>query len=339
MSLFSLEPRLLEYLNRKKFFKQNSIDSTTLEKEYQITRKDKEVINAYLSKNKSLQKDLTKEMHCDFIKPNSPTKPPTSQELMSSDPRFARLRNKLMKEKEARNTKEDISNLSRTYDLFAGTAYSSMGGDFALQSMREDNDNNLDFDRLFSQTNSTTQDRINVNSREEITSKNSKQNKYFIDNNIDPLLRKHKTPSIHYNQVAYNNQYNSYTPHRPTLDNISDKIDNYKKKINTSIDDFNSDKYYNNNVLNQNPCKKDQIMDMYKYVPEMTQGELKDVNIENYVKYGMPTSKAKSIGFENPVEHYFQYIDNDIQDPDHVCFSRPQLSRLSNRQSVRYKNN
>ena len=66
------------------------------------------------------------------------------------------------------------------------------------------------------------------------------------------------------------------------------------KKINKSIDDYNSDRYYNNNVLNNNPCKREQQLELY---PGMKQ-ELRDVNIENYVKHGYPTSKNKSIGRE-----------------------------------------
>jgi hypothetical protein len=61
------------------------------------------------------------------------------------------------------------------------------------------------------------------------------------------------------------------------------------------------------------------------------------VDIENYVKYGVPTSKAKSLGFENPVEHYFQYIDDDIQKPEHVLFDRPADTRMANRKNVKPK--
>ena len=59
-------------------------------------------------------------------------------------------------------------------------------------------------------------------------------NKYFIDNNNDPLLRKHKQSNIQYNQVAYDNQYNSYQKHQPSLDNISSELDTYQKKINNN---------------------------------------------------------------------------------------------------------
>lgn len=196
-TLFSLEPRLLEYLNRKKFFKKNDIESKTLEKEYQITSRDKEIINAYLSNNKNLQKDLTNDLYCEFIKTPS-QRPITSQELMKTDPRFQRLKKKLIKEKQALNSKEDISNISRSYDLFANTSYASMGGDFAIEN-REDNDINQVY---YSSLDNPT---INNNSRDL-----AHNNKYFVDENKDPLLKRHKNSNIQYNQVAYTNQYNSY---------------------------------------------------------------------------------------------------------------------------------
>ena len=322
-NIFQLEPRLQEYLNRKRFFKKNSIDSKTLEREYQITKRDRDIIVAYLSKNKAKQADLSQDLYCEYVNKPKEEKPLTSKELMQKDPRFQRLRNKMAKEKAANNVREDISNLSRNYDLFANTEYASMGGNFAIETQKpEVYDEFTNEDSELNEVFKSPLDSRSVNNNSRNLDYN---NEYFIDNNIDPLLNKHKQSNIQYNQVVYNNQYNSYQKHQPSLDNISSELSSYQKKINKSIDDYNSDRYYNNNILNTNSCKKEP--------------ELRDVNIENYVKYGYPTSKNKSIGRENPAEHYFQYIDPDIQDPDHVCFERPQLSRLANKQSVRYKKN
>ena len=65
------------------------------------------------------------------------------------------------------------------------------------------------------------------------------KNKYFVSENQDPLLRKHKPSHIQYNQVVYNNQYNSYMPHKPSLDNITQDMNSYTKKINNSYN-FNN---------------------------------------------------------------------------------------------------
>ena len=99
----------------------------------------------------------------------------------------------------------------------------------------------------------------------------------------------------------------------------------YKQKVDMSNDylkpsDYEDLKQLNLNNLNN--CKQDDT------------GML-NINVENYIKYGNPTSKAKSLGFENPVEHFFSYIDDSIQDPDHVCFDRPQMTRTMNRKSFK----
>ena len=324
----SIEPRLLEYINRKRYFKQNQINCDTLEREYMITMKDRQLINAYLTKNKALQKDLSKDSQCEFIEvPIS--KQPLPSDDYKYDKRFDRLKRKIQKEKQALNIKEDISNLSRNYDLFS-CPVASIGGNNMLNSTI-DKDGDKDFNRVFQDLN------LGDNSINNFSGSMPCKNKYFVNENQDPLLRKHKPPHIQYNQVVYDNQYNSYLNHQPSLDNVSEKINKYQNKINNSEDNYNSDRNYNNNVLQSNPCKKEQMMDSYKYVPEMTGGELKNIDIENYMKYSTPSSKAKSLGFENPTSHYFQYIDEDIQDPSHVCFERPQMSRLSNKQSVKYK--
>ena len=322
----SIEPRLLEYINRKRFLKKNQINCDTIEKEYMITMKDKQLINAYLTKNKSLQKDLSKDSQCDFVEVPINKQPLPSDEF-KYDKRFDRLKRKIQKEKEALNVREDISNLSRNYDLFSCPIASIQGNSLITEKIDEDRN----IDRVFQDLN------LNDNSINNFSSRMPYKNEYFINENQDQLLRKHKSPRIQYNQVVYNNQYNSYLKHQPTLDNISEKIEKYQRKINNSEDNYNSDRNYNNNVLQNNPCMKEQMLDSYKYVPEMTGGELRNIDIENYMKYSTPSSKAKSIGFNNPTSHYFQYIDSDIQDPEHVCFERPQMSRLSNKQSVRYK--
>ena len=86
-----------------------------------------------------------------------------------------------------------------------------------------------------------------------------------------------------------------------------------------------------------NNCRKSDLNMLYEGVAEMTNAPLKNIDFENYVKYGYPTSKARSLGFENPYEHQFQYIDEDIQNPDHVVFDRPVASRLDNKSQQKFK--
>ena len=94
---------------------------------------------------------------------------------------------------------------------------------------------------------------------------------------------------------------------------------------------------YTKTHIVSNNCRKSDLNMLYEGVAEMTNAPLKNIDFENYVKYGYTTSKARSLGFENPYEHQFQYIDEDIQNPDHVVFDRPMASRLDNKTQQKFK--
>ena len=67
----------------------------------------------------------------------------------------------------------------------------------------------------------------------------------------------------------------------------------------------------------------------------------RDVDVENYLAFGSSTNevssgytrnaKAKSIGYPNPAEHYFDYISEDMQFPDHTVIERSVSTRLLNK--------
>jgi hypothetical protein len=191
-----------------------------------------------------------------------------------------------------------------------------------MQGMPSDSSNY--FDTAFPET------QLDVNSFEE--------SKRLLRQPHNPHMyekpQKHVEPKIQYKEKIYNNQYNSYLPHKPSLDNIVGEMNTYKTKVNKTYD-FNSDSQFFTPQFNKNNCRKEELDYMYKNVGEMTGGDLRNIDIETYIKFGSPTSKARSLGFENPVEHFFSYIDDSIQDPDHVCFDRPQLTRNMNRKSFR----
>lgn len=310
----NLEPRLQEYLQRKDFFDKNNLDMMLLEKQYMITNKDKHLINLYFNKNIYRKKDLDRNSFCDFIEiPKE--KPKLESDKFRQDKRFERLKRKVELERDAQGTRYDISELSRNYDLFNDNGIAPMQGKSSSY-----------FDGAF------PEDPLDINSFEE--------SKGLLKQPYNPHMyeqpQKHIEPKIQYKQKIYNSQYNSYLPHKPSLDNIVGDMNIYKNKVNKSYD-FNSDAQFFSPQFNKNNCRKEEIDNMYKHVGEMTGGDLRNIDIETYIKFGSPTSKAKSLGFENPVEHHFSYIDSDIQDPVHIVNDRPQLSRLSNKQNVNYK--
>ncbi len=319
----NLEPRLQEYLQRKDFFDKNNLSAELLEKQYMITNKDKQLINMYFNKNMYRKKDLERNVYCDFVEVPK-EKPKLESDSFRQDKRFQRLKNKIEMEKAAQSNRTDISELSRNYDIF-NNKDASIGGNFG--NLEDESDSY--FDRVF------PREPLNVDSFPESRKLlRLPPNPHQYEQPMQP--QKHTEPKIQYNQRVYNDQYDSYSSHKPTLDNIVGDISSYKNKINNSYN-FNSDSKFNSVKFNTNECRKEQLDNMYSHVGEMTGGDLRNIDIETYIKFGSPTSKAKSLGFENPVEHHFSYIDSDIQDPRHVVNDRPQLSRLSNKQSVNYK--
>jgi len=300
-----IDPRLAEYYLRKKFNKKNNIedDNQLLEKSYQITNYDIKIINEYIKTGAIASKNLESQLFCEYVEIPKEKQKFASEELMN-DHRFQRLKKKYDTDKNANVARDNISNLSRNYDDFI-TNFDCPDNQ-QIKSKQPENS------------------RININTRYQTYSNPYILNKESPTNVKEPLNA--NVPShIQYNQVVYDNQYNSYQEHVPSLDNILDKTKNYKQKINMTNDYIKPSDYEDLNKLNLsnlNNCTEDDR-------------NIRNINVENYIKYGNPTSKAKSLGFENPVEHFFSYIDDSIQDPDHVCFDRPQMTRTMNRKSFK----
>jgi len=60
----------------------------------------------------------------------------------------------------------------------------------------------------------------------------------------------------------------------------------------------------------------------------------KDIDVENFLSFGdgNPSCRAKkSLGYPNPVENMFDYIDDEMQNPDHCVIERGMPTRLLNK--------
>jgi len=308
-----IEPRLAEYYLRKKFNKKNNIvdDNQILEKTYQITDFDIKTINDFIKTGAIASKNLESQLFCEFIEIPKEKQKFASEELMN-DYRFQRLKKKYEADSKANVARENISNLSRNYDNFIT--------DYNCPDNKQINQVNVGTNQI----NSQNQTKINQQSKYQTYS-----NPYILNKEKPTDVKEpwnENIPSkIQYNQVVYDNQYNSYQEHSPSLDNILNKTKKYKQKVDATNDYLKPSDYEDLNRLN---------LSMMNNYTEKDRNTI-NINVENYIKYGNPTSKAKSLGFENPVEHFFSYIDDSIQDPDHVCFDRPQLTRNMNRKSFR----
>lgn len=304
-----LEPRLVEYLKRKKFYEENNINCDGIEKQYQITKKDLQTINMYNNNGRVYTEKAVKNYDedndlIDFSK--------SKFEMANMyDSRLERINEKVKRERDASKYKYNTTNLQRNYDMYSRDFSSTTSKDFS-------NEFNLD----------NIRDEMNAPLQREYEA-NSKFNTHEL---VQP-------PSSH----QYNNppiiQRDQRLPYQrlnhPDTNIGSGYSKTYRVAETPYIQKGNTFDVDNKITIPANNCRKNDLNMLYNEFNIF--GNMKNIDYENYVKYGYPTSKAKSLGFENPADHFFQFIDPDIQDPSHVVSDRPILTRLDNKTTARAK--
>ena len=307
-----------------------------LEKQYMITKHDMNIIRKYLNGQSIDSEEETEEngyrnvKNYDEMIDVSKSHFPISQ---MHDERLDRINKKMQKEKEANLYRSNTNIMRENYDMYNRNFSSTTSKDFS---------NEFSLDNVINEMNNvklTQMDGYNRNKQEYFKSNYKteiKQNEhqYHVSPKIDYNQR------LHYEQqreARINPNYNS----RKDLSNVLNlnqksyrqpQLPKYAYESKLDVD--------NKVVLPSNNCRKANVENLYKNIESMTGGKLRDVDIENYIKYGgygNTSSKARSLGWDNPIEHQFQYIDEDIQSPDHVVNDRPQSTRLDNREHIKQK--
>jgi hypothetical protein len=249
------------------------------------------------------------------------------------DHRLNRISQKIKKDKDANAQRFNTDNLKKTYDMYSRNFSSAIGCDFnnefSLDNILDDNqvpDLNNDIINFFERN-------TNINN---ITS-------YNDSNNPHQLI--HPTSNEQYHnksKVDVNNQYNQYISYNQNKNAQNSLGMGYKKHNSSDINLFQDSGRFDIdtkvNIPASSMSKKTIIENVYDdnnsfNVP------IRNINYENYIKYGTnsPRSKAKSQGFDSVCANHFQFIDNDIQNPNHVVNDRPSSSRLDNRTIARPK--
>lgn len=302
----TMEPRLIEYLEKKQYFFDNDIEaSVSLEQQYQITDYDKKVIKNFMKGKRQPYKNG------DFIDPSGQIFPSSE---FKQDARLDRLKNKVKKDNDAQFQRHNNSILKQSYDMYRPDRNfaSMMGNDMSNKF----NDNR--FDELMH------------NGRE------NKQSNMFHDDsmfmldsrdfaNNDNMLKPRKSSRQTYTHTAPRVQNDLYLPPQQLTDSRRSK---YTKPIDHNPD-FN-EFIGKSNSYKQKLSRAEIQMNDVSYMP--MNGELRDIDIENCMRTGSTTSKAKTNGYRNPFEHYFQYIDGEIQKPEHTVFERGMPTRLLNKE-------
>lgn len=308
-SNMSLEPRLVEYLKKKKFYEENNIntDANCMEKQYQITRNDLDKINKFMNTKEVYTQKSVKNYDEDSDLIN-PTKSKFKMTNMY-DYRLDRINEKVKKEKEANKYRFNTSNLQKNYDMYSRNFSSTTSRDFS---------NEFNLDNIIEDMNKPIRQQYDANPN---------TNTYEL---VSP-------PSVH----QYSNPPVIHRDQRLPYQQINNSIlgNGYSKSYNVTetpyVQKSNVFDTVNKMTIPSNNCRKSDLNVSYG---NFSTNNMKNIDYENYMKYGNPTSKARSLGFENASEHFFQFIDKDIQDPKHVVSDRAIPTRLDNKTVARSKN-
>ncbi len=330
-SRMTLEPRLQEYLKKLSYFRKNNVTpSIGLETEFTITREDKFRIREYLRGNKDIYgKDfVVPEQVKDTFNgwPTNDTKNTSPFQIQyddyKKDPRYERLQKKIQRDKDA--------NMGRY--SYAGRNLDELD---ELKKVR----NNISG----IQTLSTA-----------LTDPND--NKLFLDDepymsdyllNVDPKpndrIYTHTQPEIQYRQRLHwsqNEDGRGGIKHNHNTQKLEKDLAQYKKHVNMIYNDPNSKFDMDYSQIHNDGNRTNMMMRSSKTnqaVPLNSKnvnliGGTRDIDIDNELHTGIPerNARAKSLGYPNYVEHSFDYISPDIQDPRHVVMPYPQNTRALN---------
>lgn len=359
-----LEPRLVEYLDKKKYYEENNIESQiSLEQMFQISNNDIKIINKYLKGKKRLYKK--QDGWGDFVDQSDASFPSSD---FKKDKRFERLKNKMKKDKDAQYYRHNNEIVRNTYDMYREDRnFASMMGDDMSNLYNRERIDDMFIDTnnaKFKETSKRRTDdikRLEKNphryrtrfENDEPSNYFSLNSRDFVDNDnklIHPKLERQYNypPKIQYNDYLQPEDLNrnhlglkANLPHKPTIKKIIGELESYRKVgYDRDTTDFSSRMNFDSDILPTYSKKRFTSRENdYMAVPYMN-GDIKDVDVENYIRYTSTTTKAKSNGYENPFDHYFQYISSDIQDPNHVVMDNNRggvPTRLFNKEFARPK--
>lgn len=336
-----LEPRLQEYIKKKIYYKKNGINTgVPLEQEYDISQEDLRRLKAFKSGDKDIYSYKKQNQFLDkFQKPKFDFDP---DQVYKSDIRYHRFAKKLKRDKDAMQQRHNYDNLDNDYEN-AFNPITKLGENnkhHIDDNQRDGNPNNwhLRDSHLYAPRDVNLLDARDFNleiNKKQMQGFNNKyksdpyaQSKRVYSMNGSPENGYPKyTPQTDFAQTQYNNNYN------PRLQEIIGNLDSYGNQIKPQYQHMaEMDKDFKVVIPNA-MCndKKSYNSSSYRPVPYIGRAEgIRDIDIECKLRNAPITKTSKSYGYRNPAEHYYDYISDDIQNPDHVVFDPAISTRLDN---------
>ena len=358
MNPMNLEPRLMEYINKKNFYKSNQIvPSVPLEKTYEITQGDKQMIanmlqeqakspNPNINSNKAKAKaqpqyktgyTTNNNSFKDFIEPNQKTTFPSSK--FKPDPRFERLAQKQKRDAEANTQRHnytlgnhegfiDVSNpnLDRdvNLDLDLDTRPAKFSSNVIAKSQSRANPNMNMFDN-------------NINHVQTNRYQHSQRPNYLPKSlpNFPPQIQDYKA------RLHYTDNYVS-PDHSESINKIVGKLNTYRQKDFQLANKEGFMDLDNKTYIPNSTCRNTrEQQNNYIGVPLLSTPGTGDIEIDNYMRVGEgfgSVQSRRSLGYPSTYEHNFQYISNDMQVPEHTVMDRAGIAtRTLNKSTGRAK--
>lgn len=348
-----LEPRLQEYIRKKKFNKENNImPEIPEEQEFCITKQDLQIIKKYKQGKSRIYTSnrLSKQEY--FVKPIMYDFDNTENDF-KKDPRYKRLQKKMESHRIAQDKIRNFDNIDSDYEIFhRSNPYDKFNK--SNKSMKiakpyyENNDDDISYgtidDSIMMDSrdlvlgpsrpikNNTKKHMINrsdLNDFGAFGNFNDYSNKEYCYNPNkkanNPNTYNHP-PKIAYNDILTPQRVNGGLEHNSNINDIIGDVDNYNRHLNKTYE-------YIDPTIRTNTRKEH--YNRYQSVPFMYGNGLPDVCLEDSLRGGIRDSSKKSIGFKNPFENQFYYISKDISDPNHTVQMWPNNTRGTDKQIAR----
>lgn len=361
-----LEPRLQEYMRRKRFNEENYIEpSIPEEQEFCITPYDLKTIKRYRQGKDKLYSSKRLASDPRFVKPDVASFDDDKFENdFKKDPRYQRIQRKMQSHKDAKKQISNYEGIDEDYQIFhqsnpydlkparndsrIAKPYSNPGND-EIDADSYDGPDDLHGNAFDDMTMMDSRDLVLASSRPQKRTQN-RENTRYLDNargkycyspnqrSTNPLAY-HTTPKIAYHQRLSQDreQVNGGLEHSRDLGDIIGNLDKYNKHLNNSYDYVNSEADLDTRTFTpgQRTYSRREQVSGYQSVPFQYGNGLMDVSLEDSMRGGIRDSSRKSVGFKNPFEHHFSYISGDISDYRHTVQMYPQSSRGENREIAR----
>lgn len=305
----TLEPRLQNYVEKKIYYKKHNINpSVPLEKTYQISKADRAMLKSFYKNNNNLYECSNKDNNWLDLIDTTNQKFDTSEDEFKKDPRYERLRKKLNRDKIALKQRHNYENYTVISPVDTNKSY--FNNEIRLNSFVDDE-------------------------YEQELFLDEKDKSYEIKNNLNhyPNVisdKYHVTPELKYKQInhigqsgckdSYMKTNNDFSQSKNRINRTFNDLDSYVDHVNTI---YNKDKSYDKETrINKGGCKF--ASSNYQPIPMLgAKSKLRGNDVDYEMKCNYPTTNKKSLGFENPAEHYFDYITPEIQSPEHTVLPFP----------------